>query len=630
MPNNIKYLYASLLLAILLLAGSAIWLVGSVLTESQGIDKTPRDTLIGVAAQTSHELKELIYALDDFSEPEPKISKKILMNKFDILWSREMTNTSGSVGHAFAKLDGVPHALAALKDILRDTEDQIINLQPSDAVTAKKISARYKDLSDEIYNIWRISSKHVIKQTSNLYAQFESVSYWTTILIILICITSCLVTLIIWKERQALRNLNKHLEERVEERTKDLRRTNQIILKDAQERKSLEEKLIQSQKMEIVGQLTGGIAHDFNNLLAIIQGNAELLLEYVGDRDRKLVEPILRSTQRGSDLTGRLLAFSRKQALKPETIDVGSLVCKMTELLDRSLGETISVKLNTPNDLWHALVDPSQLENAVLNLAVNARQAMPTGGTVSIETRNETILNGPLILSQQLIPGDYLCLLVTDNGTGMSDDVRVHAFEPFFTTKETGKGSGLGLSMVYGFAQQSGGFVDIFSKLGDGTTVKIYLPRSLDDITVSAGDTQETKTQIGNGELIFVLEDDPEVLAMSQKLLTALNYDVITATNVQDARQILKQNPSIKIILSDVILPGGQTGPEFLTENRDLVGDAKILFMSGYPADATQPNTQSPNWSLNNILLNKPFKMAKLAAQLHACLHENDGTNKKA
>lgn len=617
--NNLKYLYATLLLAILLLAGSALWLVGSVLTESQGIDKTPRDTLIGMAAQTSHELSQLIYTLDGFAEAAPDATKKTLLNKFDILWSREITNSSGNVGRAFAKLEGVPQVLQALKQMLRETEEQIIDLKPGDTATAKALSARYKSLSPDVYNIWRISSKHVIKQTSDLYAQFESVSYWTTVLIILICVTSCLVILIIWKERQALKNLNKHLEDRVEDRTKDLKRTNQIILQEARERQELEEKLQQSQKMEVVGQLTGGIAHDFNNLLTIIQGNAELLDDYASEQDRRLIAPILKTTQRGSELTARLLAFSRKQSLRPETIDLGELVQNMIDLLDRTLGETITIELKTTADLWSSLVDSAQMENALLNLAVNARQAMPNGGTLCIETKNMTMNEHPLLLSGQLQPGDYVALYVSDTGIGMSDEVILHAFEPFFTTKEAGQGSGLGLSMVYGFIQQSGGAISIDSEVGIGSTIKLYIPRSQSPI-VTPLPSAEAELPMGNGEKVLVLEDEPEVLKLAQKLLQSLNYTVLSAKNTDEAKQLLSTDTQISVILSDVVLPGNLTGPEFFKENAALVKNVLIIFMSGYPAETTAANKDIPLWDPADILLNKPFSRAGLARQIRKIL----------
>ncbi len=617
--NNIKYLYMTLLLAILLLAGSALWLVGGVLSESQGIDRTPRDTLMGMAAQTSHELSELIYALDGFAEADPNISKNMLLNKFDILWSREITNSSGNVGRAFAKLEGVPQILQKLRQLLRETEEQIIDLKPGDKATAKALSARYKLLVPGVYNIWRISSKHVIKQTSDLYAQFESVSYWTTILIILICVTSCLVTLIIWKERQALENLNRHLEERVEDRTKDLRRTNQIILQEARERQELEEKLLQSQKMEVVGQLTGGIAHDFNNLLAIIQGNAELLDDYADEKDRRLIAPILKTTQRGNELTSRLLAFSRKQPLRPETVNLGVLVQNMIDLLDRTLGETVTIDLKTDENLWSALVDTAQMENALLNLAVNARQAMPSGGTLSIETKNITMKDQQLVLSGDLKPGDYVALFVSDTGIGMSDDVISHAFEPFFTTKDAGQGSGLGLSMVYGFIQQSGGAINIYSEVGIGSTIKLYIPRDQSSV-VTISPITETETPMGNGETVLVLEDEPEVLKLAQKLLQSLNYTVLSAKDTAEATQLLNADTQISVILSDVVLPGSMTGPEFFKENSALVENIKIIFMSGYPAETAAANKDIPLWDPADILLNKPFSRGTLARQIRQTL----------
>ncbi len=615
-----RNLYAALGIAILLLAGSAIWLMSGVLRDAHRLENTPRDTLIGLAAQTNYELHQLIHGLTEFEHPDTEISKQQLLNWFDVLWSREITNSSGAVGRAFAKLEGASDSLAKLRNTLRSTEEAIIHLNKGDSATARALALQYQALVPELQNVSTFATNHATDLTASLYARFENVNYWSMVLILLMVLTSLVVAFIILNERRALKSLARHLEDRVEERTADLKRANKLLKEQVLERHALEEKLVQSQKMEVVGQLTGGIAHDFNNLLAIIQGNAELLQDYVSERDLKLVNPILRSSQRGSELTARLLAFSRKQALKPETIDVGDLVRSMTELLDRSLGETVSIRMETDPQLWPALVDPSQLENAVLNLAVNAKHAMPHGGTLFIETRNETIDDGPLIQSEQLAPGDYICLLVSDNGTGMTDDVKTHAFEPFFTTKEVGKGSGLGLSMVYGFVQQTGGTVDIYSQLGTGTTVKIYLPRSEDIPATAPIVTQQNQRVSGNKETILVLEDDKEVLALAQKLLLSLNYSPLLAAHPDEAKAILTEGPPIQAILSDVILPGGQTGPEFFENNSEIVKDIPIIFMSGYPAELEHEDVSEQIAKMERPLLNKPFKTADLAEHLNAAL----------
>ncbi|WP_159104317.1 ATP-binding protein [Sneathiella glossodoripedis] len=594
--------------------------MNSVLEESRRVDNTPRDTLIGLASQTNYELHQLIYGLVEFQRPDSEISKQQLLNRFDVLWSREITNSSGAMGRVFERLEGASETLSILRQTLRDTEEDIILLEKGDTSKARKLADRYQELVPRLQKISTSATYYATDLTAQLYEQFATVNYWTMILISLMLLTSLLVAIIIWNERRALKNLARHLEDRVEERTTDLKRANRLLKQEVQERKALEEKLIQAQKMEVIGQLTGGIAHDFNNLLAIIQGNAELLLDYVDDRDKKLVKPILRSSQRGSELTSRLLAFSRKQALRPEATDITDHVNSMTELLDRSLGETINIKLQTDANLWPALVDPGQLENALLNLAVNARHAMPNGGTLVIEAHNETLTNDPLIKSGQMSAGDYICLMVSDNGVGMSGEVKAHAFEPFFTTKEVGKGSGLGLSMVYGFVQQSGGAVDIESTLGKGTTVKMYFPRSELAPVTNPSEEDLNPSYLGNGETVLILEDDLGVLELADNLLHALNYKTISLQNPTEVLNVAQSGEKIDAILSDVILPGGQTGPEFFEKYSDMFQDIPIIFMSGYPAEVTVNDTNGQIWDTDRPLLNKPFRTSELAQQLHLAL----------
>ncbi|WP_169568498.1 ATP-binding protein [Sneathiella limimaris] len=623
MLDKLKYLYLVLGIAILVLSGSAMWLVTGVMRDSAKLESIPRDTLIGVASRANYELIQLIYGLEEFGDPNSTIEKQEIQNRYDIVWSREATISSGKVGEAFANLKEVPEIIMELSKTLKETEEEILTLKRGETEKAEQIAQKFRILIPKIYRFSVISTNYATEITATLYSRYEKVSYWTLLLIVMICFTGLLVAIIIWNERRALNNLTRHLEERVEERTKDLSIANESLKLEAEERRSLEEKLYQSQKMEVVGQLTGGIAHDFNNLLAIIQGNAELLEDYANEKDKKLVRPILRSARRGEELTSRLLAFSRKQTLKPKTIDLGELVCSMSELLDRSLGETVEVSMDLSEDPWLTNVDTGQLENALLNLAVNARQAMPSGGELLIKIENIHLEKGLLIQSGELEPGDYIQMTVSDNGVGMTDEVKSHAFEPFFTTKEVGKGSGLGLSMVYGFVKQTGGGIDIESKKGIGTSVSMYFPKSSESQKHDTSSTDAGDLPKGNDETILILEDDLDVLKLTYNLLRSLNYNVLLARSTEDALNYLSTREDIALILSDVVLPGGMTGPDFIAANKTVINGAKVLYMSGYPAEATISSKETSEWDSDNILLSKPFQRSELATQVHRMLHPN-------
>jgi len=386
-------------------------------------------------------------------------------------------------------------------------------------------------------------------------------------------------------------------------------------IEDITERAWAEEQLRQAQKMQAVGQLTGGVAHDFNNLLAIVLGNAELLSGKVGEDDPKL-QAVMRAATRGAELTQRLLAFSRIQTLQPQVIDVDALVGSMTSLLSRTLGETIEIETRLAPRLWNATADPGQVENALLNLAINARDAMAGGGKLTIECANAVLDEAYVAVNPEARTGDYVVLAVSDTGSGMSAEVQAHAFEPFFTTKEVGQGSGLGLSMVYGFAKQSGGQVTIYSEEGQGTAVKLYLPRAQGAAKAEDVPPSEEVPQ-GRGERILVIEDDPDVRDLAVNVLGGLGYRVIEVADAASAHKVLADGQAVDLVLSDVVLPGGTSGPEFAAEARAAHPGLKIIFMSGYPAEAAKRNGFVGS---DSVLLNKPFRKLELARALRDAL----------
>jgi len=411
--------------------------------------------------------------------------------------------------------------------------------------------------------------------------------------------------------QDSLRVLNETLEQRV---------AAEII-----ERMRTEETLRQVQKMEAVGQLTGGIAHDFNNLLTAICGGADtlqrLLPEPLGQHEariRRALRMIDQGAQRAATLTQRLLAFARRQALDPRPVDANKLVAGMSELLRRTLGEAVAIETVLAGGLWRTMTDPNQLENALLNLAVNARDAMPRGGKLTIETANAHLDETYAAQHQDVTPGQYVMIAVSDTGTGMDQATIEHAFEPFFTTKEAGHGTGLGLSQVYGFVKQSNGHIKIYSEPGQGTAVKLYLPRLAGDTRLAADESMEAEAAPGgSGERILVVEDDENVRAYSTETLQELGYRVVVASNGPAGLEALVRYPDIRLLFTDVGLPGGMTGRQLADQARRVRPDLLVLFTTGYARNAIvhggilDPGTH---------LLPKPFSHAALAAKIRALL----------
>jgi PAS domain S-box-containing protein len=405
----------------------------------------------------------------------------------------------------------------------------------------------------------------------------------------------------------ALRELNETLEQRVTE--------------EVGRRTEAEEALRQSQKMETVGQLTGGIAHDFNNLLQIVSGNLDILCRKMPDDAsplRRYVDRAMAGAQRASTLTQRLLAFSRRQPLAPKPTDVNRLLPAMSELLHRTLGETIEVEAVLPPRIWLVETDPNQLENAILNLAINARDAMPEGGKLTIETQNTYLDETYASQNPGVTIGQYVVMCISDTGMGMDADTIAKAIEPFFTTKEVGKGTGLGLSMVYGFIKQSGGHLKIYSEPGEGTTVKIYLPRLVGQATVEPQDERTPPPAGGGEETVLVCEDDEDVRAYSAEVLRELGYRVLEAADGPAALALLRnKGTKIDLLFTDVVLPGGMSGAVLAKEAAEVRPGLKILFTTGYARNAIvhqgrlDPGVQ---------LITKPFSYADLAERIRDIL----------
>jgi len=389
-------------------------------------------------------------------------------------------------------------------------------------------------------------------------------------------------------------------------------------LDDVTEKKKVEQKLVQAQKMEAVGQLTGGIAHDFNNILGLIIGNLDQLLE-VGENpgDVKVFgTAALNAAMQASQLIKRLLAFSRNQPLQPKVLDLGGVARGMEPLLRRALGERITIETQIAEGAWPVLADPAQFENAILNLAINARDAMPNGGRLTIACKNTT-LDEAAAAATDLPVGDFVTLSVSDTGTGMRPDVLAHVFEPFFTTKEVGKGSGLGLSMVYGYARQSGGAVKIYSEVGHGTDVRLYLPRAADAGATRASTAAKPAPLPTGKETILAVEDKPEMRQMVVKLLQSLGYRVIDAADADAALAVLGRGEAIDLLFTDLVMPGAMTGAELAREVRRRFPAMPIVFTTGF-SDPETIRTEAA--TLGATTVTKPYRKAELATHLRAAL----------
>jgi signal transduction histidine kinase/CheY-like chemotaxis protein len=390
-----------------------------------------------------------------------------------------------------------------------------------------------------------------------------------------------------------------------------------VVYRDVTETRETERQLQQAQKMEAVGELTGGIAHDFNNILTVITGTIEILADAVADKPglAAVAKMIDEAAGRGADLTQRLLAFARRQPLQPREIDVNTLVIDATKLLRPTLGEHIEIKTALAGDLKAALVDPHQLSSALLNLAINARDAMPEGGKLMLETSNVHLDENYAKANSEVQPGDYVLIAVSDTGEGIPADIRDRVFEPFFTTKEVGRGTGLGLSMVYGFIKQSGGHIKIYSEVGHGTTIKLYLPKA----SAEAQAAQEVASAPieGGSETILVVEDDALVRNYVVAQLKSLRYDVLTAANAAEALNIIDRSDGLDLLFTDVIMPGTMNGRQLSDEAAKRRPGLKVLFTSGYTENAI---VHHGRLDPGVLLLAKPYRKADLARMIRRAL----------
>jgi PAS domain S-box-containing protein len=391
----------------------------------------------------------------------------------------------------------------------------------------------------------------------------------------------------------------------------------QLIIRDITETKALTQQLHQAQKMEVVGQLTGGIAHDFNNLLTVVISNLDMILSggSVNTENRELAEAALAASLRGAELTRQLLAFSRKQTLQRQTLDPNELVTRTAAMLKRAIAANIELHADLGAGLWHCDLDPSQLESALTNLVVNARDAMPNGGTITIETKNVTLDEAYAALNQDVPAGEYVMMAVSDTGSGIPPDVLSRVFEPFFTTKEVGRGTGLGLSMVYGFMKQSGGHVKIYSEVGRGTVVRLYLPKSANQPAAAAIAVCEEEIPAAGHERILIVEDDEAVRSAATQQLKELGYVVFEAPDGRTALDILRRE-NIDLLFTDMTMPGGLSGPDLARTATAKDPALKVLITSGFTETTMRGGEPGEKFEL----LSKPYRRQELALRVRRVL----------
>ncbi|MDR6820109.1 signal transduction histidine kinase/ActR/RegA family two-component response regulator [Neorhizobium sp. 2083] len=462
--------------------------------------------------------------------------------------------------------------------------------------------------------VWRRSLISSLRNVALLERPVQTLTLVSTMQSALRARTRQLELRVLLEERE---QAAQELEKQVVLRTKELEAANEALRDQMTVRAHVEEKLRQAQKIEAIGQLTGGVAHDFNNLLMVISGGLEMLDRQTDPAKRKrLMDGMRQAAERGSGLTRQLLAFSRRQELKPQTVDLARQIGGMRELLDRSLRGDILVTLEFSPDLWPVEVDASELELVVLNLAVNARDAMPKGGTIEIRGENVPLSH------QEGATRDFVRVSVSDNGTGMTREVQARVFEPFFTTKDIGKGSGLGLAQVHGFVQQSGGRIEIESEVGRGTRIALLLPRSSKEPGPDErhlADMHVAPRRPASAGSVLLVEDDDEVAALVSEMLDDLGYQVVRAATAAAALGALANGRQVDVVFSDIMMPGGMDGVELAKEIRSRRAELPILLTSGYSEAAKQAAEAQ-----GIRILRKPYQLAELSEALSGAISRRD------
>ncbi|MFK7992790.1 MAG: ATP-binding protein [Granulosicoccus sp.] len=610
----------------------AIWMLFQLNKELTASQQLLDDHLPSYSVKAEYELARLVSALNEFMVGTA--TREEVQLRYDILLARVNHYESSFISNNQKPNEEVRILIERILGLMLKYEEPLFSLQHDDIQKASVVEGIFQSMYkpfEELTTLNRETHNRLLKNLDDDIASRVRIGF---VLIGASILISVLTLTIFWYNLKEKTRFNSDLELQIHARTKDLRISNASLKREMVERQRAEKTLAEreqqihsAQKMEAIGRITSGVAHDFNNLLAVIMGNIELIK---GSKNRNLsskyLESALAATVMGSQLTRKLLAFGRRSPLKPEIVDVNRVILEIDDLLMHTLTENISLDMSLSDDIWPISVDRSLLENVMLNLVINARDALKDGGRILITTKNSNV---PSTDSQDTDPGGnrlngYVLVSITDKGEGMTPQVLDQVFEPFFSTKSESQGSGLGLSMASGFIQQSNGKIEVTSAPGKGTCVQLLLPRCFSNVVTIPGKNGETYQATGGTRKILVVDDSEAVRQVVVEQLMVLGYETIEATSGTEALELVNSDSSVDVLLSDVVMPGELQGLELADRVKKMRPDMKIIIMSGYPKGSEHGDYEE-NSCFTKLM--KPVSLAQLSSALREEFEEDESAN---
>lgn len=610
----------------------AIWMLFQLNKELTASQQLLDDHLPSYSVKAEYELARLVSALNEFMVGTA--TREEVQLRYDILLARVNHYESSFISNNQKPNEEVRILIERILGLMLKYEEPLFSLQHDDIQKASVVEGIFQSMYkpfEELTTLNRETHNRLLKNLDDDMASRVRIGF---VLIGASILISVLTLTIFWYNLKEKTRFNSDLELQIHARTKDLRISNASLKREMVERQRAEKTLAEreqqihsAQKMEAIGRITSGVAHDFNNLLAVIMGNIELIK---GSKNRNLsskyLESALAATVMGSQLTRKLLAFGRRSPLKPEIVDVNRVILEIDDLLMHTLTENISLDMSLSDDIWPISVDRSLLENVMLNLVINARDALKDGGRILITTKNSNV---PSTDSQDTDPGGnrlngYVLVSITDKGEGMTPQVLDQVFEPFFSTKSESQGSGLGLSMASGFIQQSNGKIEVTSAPGKGTCVQLLLPRCFSNVVTIPGKNGETYQATGGTRKILVVDDSEAVRQVVVEQLMVLGYETIEATSGTEALELVNSDSSVDVLLSDVVMPGELQGLELADRVKKMRPDMKIIIMSGYPKGSEHGDYEE-NSCFTKLM--KPVSLAQLSSALREEFEEDESAN---